>query len=99
MLNRIVMAYLEFAEIRALERKPTYMSDWIAKLDDFLKLSGRELRTCAGKISYEQALTRAQLEYEKYRALLINQPSAVEAHFDEAVRKMLKPGPKGDGEV
>ena len=99
MLNRIVMAYLEFAEIQALERKPMYMSDWIAKLDDFLKLSGRELLTHAGKISHEQALTRAQLEYEKYRALLINQPSAVEAHFDEAVRKMLKPGPKGDGEV
>ena len=99
MLNRIVMAYLEFAEIQALERKPMYMSDWIAKLDDFLKLSGRELLTHAGKISHEQALTRAQLEYEKYRALLINQPSAVEAHFDEAVRKMLKPGPKGGGDV
>ena len=76
-----------------------YMSDWIVKLDDFLKLSGRELLTHAGKISHEQALTRAQLEHEKYRAMLINQPSAVEAHFDEAVRKMLKPGPKGDGEV
>jgi hypothetical protein len=44
-LNRIVTAYLEFAEIQALERKPVYMSDWIAKLDDFLKLSGRKLLT------------------------------------------------------
>ncbi len=59
-----------------------YMSDWVAKLDDFLKLSGRELLTHAGKISHEQALTRAQIEYEKYRALLINHPSAVESHFD-----------------
>ena len=76
-----------------------YMSDWIAKLDDFLKLSGRELLTHAGKISHEQAFTRTQLEHEKYRAMLINQPSAVEVHFDEAVRKMLKPEPKGKGEV
>ena len=42
-LNRIVTAYLEFAELQALSRKPMYMQDWIAKLDDFLKLSGREL--------------------------------------------------------
>jgi len=98
-LNRIVTAYLEFAEIQALERKPMYMSDWIAKLDDFLKLSGRKLLTHAGNISHEQALTRAQIEYEKYHAVLISQPSAVEDHFDEVVRKMLKPGPKGDGKV
>jgi len=99
MLNRIVMAYLEFAEIQALERKPMYMSDWIAKLDDFLKLSGRELLTHAGKISHEQALARAQLEYEKHRTMQINLPSPVEEDFDEAVRKMLKPGPKGEGDV
>ncbi|KAF5417002.1 MAG: hypothetical protein C5S48_01235 [Candidatus Methanogaster sp.] len=76
-----------------------YMGDWIAKLDDFPKLSGRELLTRAGTISHDQALARAQLEYEKYRALLLNQPSAVEAHFDEAVRKMLKSGPKGEEDV
>jgi hypothetical protein len=84
---------------RRWNEKPMYMSDWITKLDDFLKLSGRELLTHAGKISHEQAFTRTQLEHEKYRAILINQPSAVEVHFDETVRKMLKPGPKRDGEV
>jgi hypothetical protein len=35
MLNRIVMAYLEFAEIQAMARKPMYMNDWAAKLDEF----------------------------------------------------------------
>jgi hypothetical protein len=94
MLNRIVMAYLEFAEIQALERTPMYMSDWIAKLDDFLKLSGRELLTHAGKISHEQALTRAQLEYEKYRALLINLPSPVETDFEQAIKQLPKPESK-----
>ncbi|MBU4340593.1 MAG: virulence RhuM family protein [Euryarchaeota archaeon] len=94
MLNRIVMAYLEFAEIQALGRKPMYMSDWSAKLDDFLKLSGRELLTHAGKISHEQALTKAQLEYEKHRTMQINLPSPVEADFERAIKQLPKPGSK-----
>jgi hypothetical protein len=91
-LNRIVTAYLEFAELQALNRKPMYMGDWIAKLDDFLKLSGRELLTHAGAISHGQAVERAQIEYEKHRALQINQPSPVEKHFDQAVKKLPKSG-------
>jgi hypothetical protein len=86
MLNRIVNAYLEFAEIKALNRKPMYMNDWIARLDDFLKLSGRELLTHAGTISHEAAMARAQIEYEKHRALQINQTSPVEKHFEQAVK-------------
>ena len=89
---RIVNAYLEFAELQALNRKPIYMGDWIAKLDDFLKLSGQQLLTHAGAISHEQALERAQIEYEKHRALQINQPSPVEKHFDQAVKKLPKSG-------
>ena len=90
-LNRIVNAYLEFAELQALNRKPMYMEEWIEKLDDFLRLSGRELLTHAGAISHEQAMDRAQIEYEKYRALRINRPSLVEEHFDQAVKKLPKP--------
>ena len=43
-LNRIVNLYIEFAELQALERKPMTMRDWIAKLDEFLRISGRKLR-------------------------------------------------------
>lgn len=91
-LNRIVNTYLEFAELQALDRKPMYMEDWIVKLDDFLKLSGRELLTHAGTISHEQAIERAQIEYEKHRAFRINRPSPVEKHFEQAVKKLPKPG-------
>ena len=52
-LNRIVNAYIEFAELQALNRRPMTMRDWIAKLDDFLRLSERELLTHAGRISAE----------------------------------------------
>jgi len=93
-LNRIVTAYLEFAELRALNRRPMYMRDWIAKLEDFLRLSGREILTHAGKISHEQALRKAEREFEKYRVRELAQPSQVEKDFDEAVKKLPKPRPK-----
>ena len=69
-----------------------YMSNWIAKLDDFLTLSGRELLTHAGKISHEQALTKAQLEYEKHRNMQINLPSPVETDFEQTIKQLQKPG-------
>jgi len=93
-LNRVVTAYLEFAELRALNRQPMTMRDWIAKLEDFLRLSGREILTHAGKISHEQALRKAAREFEKFRILELAQPSQVEKDFDEAVRKLPKPRPK-----
>lgn len=87
-LNRIVTAYLEFAEVQALNRKPMYMNDWIMKLDDFLKLSGRDLLSHAGKISHESALEKALLEYEKYRSTWLNNPTPVENHFLEFDQKI-----------
>lgn len=94
-LNRIVTAYLEFAELRALNRQPMYMRDWIAKLDDFLRLTGREILTHAGKVSHEQAAQKAEVEFEKFRQAQLAEPSEVEKDFDAAVEKLKKlPGPK-----
>ena len=90
-LNRIVNAYLEFAELQALNRKPMYMRDWISKLDDFLRLGEREILTHAGTISHEEALRKAELEFEKFRVLQLAQPSQVEKDFDEAVKKLPRP--------
>ena len=87
-LNRIVMAYLEFAELQAMNRIPMYMKDWIAKLDDFLKLSGSELLQHSGTVSHEQAAQKALDEFEKFQLLRINSVSPVEAHFFEAVEKV-----------
>ena len=53
MLNRIVNLYLDFAELQAKSHVPMYMKDWIQKLDDFLKLSGKELLNHAGSVSAE----------------------------------------------
>ena len=87
-LNRIVTAYLEFAELQALNRKPMAMADWIAKLDDFLKLSDRDVLSGAGRISHEQAMTFAGEQFERYRQSRLDAPTAVERDFEEATRKL-----------
>ena len=89
-LNRIVAAYLEFAELQARNRKQMHMVDWIAKLDDFLRLADNEILTHAGKISRESAAQKAGSEFEKYRAGEDAKPRAVDQHFDEAVKKLQK---------
>lgn len=86
LLNRLVTMYLDYAELQAHQRKPMYMNDWISKLDDFIRFNDRELLTHAGKISHSQAIDKAQTEYDKYRALAINETSLVEQHFDEALQ-------------
>lgn len=98
-LNRIVTMYLEFAELQALNRTPMYMRDWIAKLDDFLKLSGRDILTHAGKISHEMALDKAHQEYEKYHREKLATPTVIEKHFAEMEKeiKQLKAGRKRRG--
>ena len=92
-MNRIVVAYLELAEVQALNRQPMYMRDWIAKLDDFLRLSGRDILKHAGKIPHEQAVKKAELEFERHRALHANEPSKVEKDFEQAIKKLPAPKP------
>ena len=84
MLNRIVNLYLDFAELQAKSHVPMYMKDWIQKLDDFLKLSGKELLNHAGSVSAEVAKLKANEEYEKFRERTQYQLSPVEIHFLEA---------------
>jgi len=88
-LNRIVNLYIEYAELQALDRKPMRMQDWIAKLDDFLKISGRELLSHTGQVSAANAKAKAELEYARYRQQQDALPRAVDADF-ERVAKELK---------
>ena len=89
-LNRIVNLYLDFAELQALNRRPMHMRDWLAKLDDFLKLSGRDILTDAGKISHDEALKKVHAEYERYHRVRINEPSPVEMQCLEAIREVKR---------
>lgn len=90
-LNRIVNAYLELAELQAIRKIPMYMSDWIAKLDDFIKMSGNEILTHAGKISHKIAEDKATHEYEKYKRKTLNQISKVEKDYIGYIESKIKP--------
>ena len=89
-LNRIVTAYLEFAELQALDRKPMAMADWIAKLDGFLRLSGREILTHAGRMTAEAAQGKAEAAFEVYRQQQLAVPSRAEQDFEAALAKPVK---------
>lgn len=89
-LNRIVSLYLDFAELQAKSHQPMYMKDWIQKLDDFLKLSGKELLTHAGRISAEIAKQKADMEYDKFKVRTANELTPVEIHFLENFEKEQK---------
>lgn len=80
-LNRIVTAYLEFAELQALSRKPMYMRDWIDRLDDFIKMTGNSILDNAGSISHQQMLDKAQTEYDLYKEKTKDQLSRAEEDF------------------
>ena len=90
LLNRMVTAYLEFAELQALKRKPMRMTDWALKLDDFLKLGGNDLLTHAGKISAKQAKEKAHLEYDKFRRVIDAAPSQVDKDLETVIKKLPK---------
>lgn len=89
-LNRIVTAYLEFAELQALNRKPMSMVDWITKLDDFLKLSDREILTHAGKISHDAAKEKAEAEFVRFKAQQAALPQPVDEHFAQSLDELKK---------
>jgi len=89
-LNRIVTAYLEFAELQALNRKPMSMVDWIAKLDDFLKLSDREILTHAGKISHDAAKEKSEAEFVRFKAQQAALPQPVDEHFTQSLDELKK---------
>ncbi len=89
-LNRIVNLYLDFAELQAKSHTPMYMKDWIQKLDDFLKMSGKELLIHAGTISAEVAKLKADTEYDKFKERTRERLSAVEIHFIENFEKERK---------
>ena len=93
-LNRMVTAYLELAELQALNRKPMYMKDWIERLDDFVKMTGTNILQHAGTVSHQQALNKAAKEYDKYKKLHQDELSEAEKHFVkqiETTAKKLKP--------
>jgi hypothetical protein len=97
-LNRIVTLYLDYAELQAKNKSPMYMKDWADKLDDFMKLSGREILTHMGRISAKAAKSKADKEYDKFKERTQYALTPVEQHFlqslEQAEKKLLESGKK-----
>ncbi len=86
-LNRLVSAYLDIAEVNAMQRKPMYMNNWIEVLDGFIKMSRQEVLTGAGTISAELAQKKAFTEYENYKNKSNNELSVVEQQFIQSIEQ------------
>ena len=65
-LNRMVSAYLDVAELNALDKRPMTMQDWVNELDTFLKMTRKDILSNSGTISHKKALEKAHEEYDKY---------------------------------
>lgn len=73
-----------------MRRVPMHMADWIEKLNGFLTLNDRDILTHAGCISHEMAQAKAELEYDKFKALNAGAPRPVDADFEEATKDLKK---------
>ena len=87
-LNKIVSAYLDIAEVRALAHEPMYMKDWLETIDDYLKMTRRDILTTKGRVTHKQAIDKAHAEYEKYRKKKDELLSPVERHFIESIKEL-----------
>ncbi len=90
-LNLIVTLYLDFAELQATNGRLMKMHDWIQKLDDFLKISEKELLKNAGTVSHRQAIEKANEEYKKYRE---TEDKKYISDFDREMKKIIKENKK-----
>ncbi len=105
-LNRVVTMYLDYAEDQARRRKPMHMTDWVHKLDDFLRFTERNILTHAGKVSKQLAEDHAHREFEKFEAerrrIEATMPTSDFDHAVEEVKRLeaeqkaieSKPSPK-----
>lgn len=89
-LNRMVTAFLEIAEIQALDRTPMYMADWMKQLDAFLKMTNKEILQHSGNISHQKAIEKAHSEYEINKEKIKNRITQVEKDFIKRIEDSAK---------
>ena len=92
-LNNLVSAYFDLAEINAMEHKTMYMSDYVEQLDRILSGTGKEILDGAGSVSHKQALEKAEKEYQKY---IQKNLSPVEKAYLETIRTLEKEAKGGE---
>ena len=89
-LNRLVSAYLDLAEIKALRGERMKMKDWLVQIDDFLTMTRGEVLNSAGTVSQIEAQAKAEAEYAKYKSKPIEALTAVEHDFLLSLKEAQK---------
>ena len=90
MLNRMVSAFFDLAELRAMRRQPMYMKDWVAELDEFAERYGKGTLSGPGKVSHLTAIAKAEGEYAKYREKTKDDPTPVERDYLASIKDVQK---------
>ena len=95
-LNNLVAAYFDLAELNAIEEREMRMVDYVQELDNILNSTGRKVLDNAGNISHTQATEKAKSEYQKYKSKTL---SSVEKEYLKNIatleQKVKKGGKKG----
>ena len=86
-LNLLVSQFLDYAEYQALSENAMTMAQWVAALDDQIKGVRAKLLIGKGQVTHEEALAKAEQEFNAYRARELRQ---LESDFDKAMKKFLK---------
>ena len=92
-LNNLVAAYFDLAELNAIEERPMRMNDYIRELDNILNSTGRKVLDNAGSISNATMKEKATLEYKKYKAKTL---SNVESEYLKTITTLEKQAKAGD---
>lgn len=89
-LNRMVSAFFDLAELRAMRKEPMYMRDWTAEVDDFADRYGQGILLGSGNVSHKKAMEKVETEYEKYKMLLKDEVTGVEQAYLDTVKDVQK---------
>ncbi|PKM88447.1 MAG: cell filamentation protein Fic [Firmicutes bacterium HGW-Firmicutes-12] len=89
-LNRMVSAFFDLAELHAMNHEPMYMRDWLPQVDDFAERYGKGILESAGTVSRQTAIEKAADEYKKYRKRISDLPSPVERDYLETIKQTQK---------
>ena len=86
-LNLLVSQFLDFAELQALEQRSMKMNDWIEELDNQILLNRRKILEGNGKISHEEAIKKAEKEFQVYRK---REMKELQSDFDLLMKSLPK---------
>ncbi|MDR3001886.1 MAG: virulence RhuM family protein [Fibromonadaceae bacterium] len=89
-LNSMVSAFFDLAEMKARRKEPMYMKDWVAELDKFAFVYGKGVLEDAGRVTHEEAVKKAETEYDEYKKLAVEALAPVERTYLETLRGVQK---------